>query len=177
MKRTISLSALALASAVAGNAVYAAPPVRSSANGKPVAYQAPEANPPGTLPPVEVRPEATEEVPPVDVAPPGQNFSDGSNAPAPFDLPQSYPSLSRIQLPGIRGFGLMQRERQAESYRDGEAKYHLRPHVWIEPKGAWTAGSIELYGPRRGRQVAAMSAGGRRSHWSQWRHGFVPYQG
>jgi glucans biosynthesis protein len=31
-----------------------------------------------------------------------------------------------------------------ENYRDDEAKYHLRPSVWIEPHETWPAGAIEL---------------------------------
>ncbi|MGC1817137.1 MAG: glucan biosynthesis protein G [Casimicrobiaceae bacterium] len=42
------------------------------------------------------------------------------------------------------GFGLMQRDRSFASYEDLEARYELRPSVWIEPKGHWGAGRIEL---------------------------------
>jgi periplasmic glucans biosynthesis protein len=56
----------------------------------------------------------------------------------------NYPSLSHFEFAGIRGFGLMQRDRRRESYRDDEAKYHLRPSVWIEPKQGWSDGAIEL---------------------------------
>jgi glucans biosynthesis protein len=57
---------------------------------------------------------------------------------------QGYPSLSRFDFAGIRGFGLLERNRRAESYLDNEAKYHLRPSVWIEPKGEWLDGAVEL---------------------------------
>jgi periplasmic glucans biosynthesis protein len=57
---------------------------------------------------------------------------------------QSYPSLSHFDFVGIRGFGLLQRNRRAESYLDNETKYDLRPSVWIEPKGEWLDGAIEL---------------------------------
>jgi glucans biosynthesis protein len=56
----------------------------------------------------------------------------------------NYPSISRYDQPGLRGFGLVQRERSPERYRDDEAKYHLRPTVWIEPQNAWPAGTVEL---------------------------------
>lgn len=56
----------------------------------------------------------------------------------------TYPSLSRYDLEGVKGFGLLQRDRRLESFRDDEAKYHLRPSVWIEPKGAWSDGAVEL---------------------------------
>lgn len=42
------------------------------------------------------------------------------------------------------GFGLMQRDRQFGSYEDLESHYELRPSVWVEPKGEWGAGRVEL---------------------------------
>jgi len=42
------------------------------------------------------------------------------------------------------GFGLMQRERSFASYQDLETRYDLRPSAWIEPKGSWGPGRIEL---------------------------------
>jgi periplasmic glucans biosynthesis protein len=42
------------------------------------------------------------------------------------------------------GFGLMQRERWFGHYEDLEARYELRPSAWVEPKGAWGAGRVEL---------------------------------
>ena len=42
------------------------------------------------------------------------------------------------------GFGLMQRERRFERSEDLEARYDLRPSVWIEPAGKWGAGKVEL---------------------------------
>jgi glucans biosynthesis protein len=44
----------------------------------------------------------------------------------------------------LRGFGLMQRDRNFSSYEDGEARYELRPSAWIEPVGSWGAGRVEL---------------------------------
>ncbi len=38
----------------------------------------------------------------------------------------------------------MQRDRSFASYEDLEARYELRPSVWIEPKGHWGAGRVEL---------------------------------
>lgn len=55
-----------------------------------------------------------------------------------------YPSLSQYEFGGIRGFGLMQRDRRHESYRDDRVEYHLRPSVWIEPLHDWSAGAVEL---------------------------------
>ena len=42
------------------------------------------------------------------------------------------------------GFGLLQRDRSFASYEDLEARYELRPSVWVEPRGRWGAGRIEL---------------------------------
>ena len=44
----------------------------------------------------------------------------------------------------LRGFGLMQRDRAFASYEDLEARYELRPSVWVEPQGDWGAGRVEL---------------------------------
>jgi glucans biosynthesis protein len=42
------------------------------------------------------------------------------------------------------GFGLMQRERNYLSYQDTEARHELRPSIWVDPKGKWGAGRVEL---------------------------------
>lgn len=43
-----------------------------------------------------------------------------------------------------RGFGLIQRDRDFTNYLDLEADYHRRPGLWIEPKGEWGPGTVEL---------------------------------
>ncbi|HEY8931942.1 MAG TPA: glucan biosynthesis protein G [Rariglobus sp.] len=43
-----------------------------------------------------------------------------------------------------KGFGLVQRDRDFESYQDLEAHYHERPSVWVEPIGSWGAGDVRL---------------------------------
>ncbi len=43
-----------------------------------------------------------------------------------------------------RGFGLMQRARDFRNYEDLEARYDMRPSAWVEPKGSWGHGRIEL---------------------------------
>jgi glucans biosynthesis protein len=43
-----------------------------------------------------------------------------------------------------KGFGLCQRARSFHHYEDLEARYERRPSVWIEPKGAWGPGYVEL---------------------------------
>jgi periplasmic glucans biosynthesis protein len=44
----------------------------------------------------------------------------------------------------LRGFGLMQRDRNFSSYEDPEASYEMRPSAWIEPVGSWGPGRVEL---------------------------------
>ena len=43
-----------------------------------------------------------------------------------------------------RGFGLMQRARGFSDYEDLEADYQKRPSLWVEPKGDWGQGAVEL---------------------------------
>ncbi|HLX27032.1 MAG TPA: glucan biosynthesis protein G [Casimicrobiaceae bacterium] len=43
-----------------------------------------------------------------------------------------------------QGFGVLQRDKSFFDYEDLEARYETRPSVWIEPKGPWGNGRIEL---------------------------------
>ncbi len=43
-----------------------------------------------------------------------------------------------------KGFGLWQRGRNFQDFQDLEAHYERRPSVWVEPKGTWGDGFIEL---------------------------------
>ena len=45
----------------------------------------------------------------------------------------------------IQGFGLLQRDRVFEDYQDLDLAYELRPSYWIEPKGNWGEGRVELF--------------------------------
>lgn len=45
---------------------------------------------------------------------------------------------------GVKGFGLLQRDRAFESYQDLELGYESRPSYFIEPKGDWGPGRVEL---------------------------------
>ena len=43
------------------------------------------------------------------------------------------------------GFGLMQRDRNFDDYLDPEARFQLRPSLWIEPRGeGWGKGAVQL---------------------------------
>ncbi|MFY9655646.1 MAG: glucan biosynthesis protein [Methylocystis sp.] len=44
----------------------------------------------------------------------------------------------------VKGFGLMQRDRTFESYQDLELAYESRPSYFVEPKGDWGSGRVEL---------------------------------
>ena len=43
-----------------------------------------------------------------------------------------------------RGFGLLQRDKDFANYQDDGVFYDRRPSLWIEPKGDWGAGAIDL---------------------------------
>lgn len=53
-------------------------------------------------------------------------------------------ALSAFQDTAPKGFGLMQRVRTFDDYEDLEARYDLRPSLWIEPRGDWGKGSVML---------------------------------
>ena len=42
------------------------------------------------------------------------------------------------------GFGLLQRDRRFVAYEDGEAAYHQRPSLWVEPTSDWGPGRVML---------------------------------
>jgi glucans biosynthesis protein len=54
------------------------------------------------------------------------------------------PLATSFAMQGVKGFGLMQRDRSFASYEDVEARYERRPSTWIEPIGNWGAGRVEL---------------------------------
>lgn len=55
-----------------------------------------------------------------------------------------FPSLSNYDAKELHGFGLMQSERNPARYNDDEAKYSLRPSVWITPSEPWRDGTVQL---------------------------------
>jgi glucans biosynthesis protein len=50
----------------------------------------------------------------------------------------------RFPVQGLRGFGLLQRQRDFDSYQDLFNGYQLVPSVWVEPRGRWDDGSVNL---------------------------------
>ncbi len=50
----------------------------------------------------------------------------------------------RFYAKNIRGFGLMQRDRDFADYQDLFNFYNLVPSVWVEPRGYWGEGEVNL---------------------------------
>lgn len=50
------------------------------------------------------------------------------------------------------GFGLVQRARDERDFQDLSDQYERRPSAWIEPKGDWGAGAVELVEIPSGRE-------------------------
>lgn len=55
-----------------------------------------------------------------------------------------YLQLSSFNDSNPTGFGLLQRDRNFDHYQDLESLYHQRASYWVEPKGHWGAGHVEL---------------------------------
>jgi glucans biosynthesis protein len=53
-------------------------------------------------------------------------------------------SVNAFTANSPRGFGLLQRDTIYDHYLDLEARYDLRPSIWVEPKGNWGEGRVEL---------------------------------
>jgi glucans biosynthesis protein len=61
--------------------------------------------------------------------------------------PLSNPRRLRLSVfaePSIRGFGLLQRNRDFRDYQDLEARYERRPSLWVEPGQGFGAGAVWL---------------------------------
>lgn len=52
--------------------------------------------------------------------------------------------ITSFSMSNPQGFGLMQRDRDFDNYQDLKARYDLRPSAWIEPRGSWGSGRVEL---------------------------------
>ena len=50
----------------------------------------------------------------------------------------------RFATKNLRGFGLLQRERNFEAYQDIFNHYHRTPSVWVQPRGNWGEGDVHL---------------------------------
>lgn len=52
--------------------------------------------------------------------------------------------VTSYALSNPAGFGLMQRDRDFANYQDLDAKFEKRPSAWVQPKGSWGSGRVEL---------------------------------
>ncbi|WP_082797926.1 glucan biosynthesis protein G [Collimonas arenae] len=52
--------------------------------------------------------------------------------------------VTSYALSNPAGFGLMQRDRNFASYQDLDARFEKHPSAWIQPKGNWGNGRVEL---------------------------------
>ncbi|MEX5575628.1 MULTISPECIES: glucan biosynthesis protein G [Pseudomonas] len=53
-------------------------------------------------------------------------------------------AVSSFSVENPRGFGLLQRGRDFSQYEDLDDRYDKRPSAWIEPKGDWGKGTVDL---------------------------------
>ena len=60
--------------------------------------------------------------------------------------------LSSFTTQPPKGFGLVQRSREQSDFQDFENQYERRPSAWIEPKGDWGPGGVELVEIPSGRE-------------------------
>lgn len=61
----------------------------------------------------------------------------------PLDNPARL-SINSFYVNAPHGFGLVQRDTNFDHYQDLEARYDLRPSVWVDLKDDWGAGHVEL---------------------------------
>lgn len=91
-------------------------------------------------------------------------------------------TVSRFPMSNPRGFGLLQRGHDFWRFQDLEDRYDLRPSAWIEPRGSWGKGYVELveipapdetndnmvafWSPERMPAVGEMQTWDYRIHWT-----------
>jgi len=61
----------------------------------------------------------------------------------PLDNPRRI-NASSLHMVNPRGFGLLQRDRAFANYQDLETHSEKRPSTWVEPRGDWGSGRVEL---------------------------------
>jgi glucans biosynthesis protein len=61
----------------------------------------------------------------------------------PLQNPKAH-RLSNFPDENPKGFGLVQRARGLEEFGDLQARYDLRPSLWVEPLDAWGEGAVHL---------------------------------
>ena len=61
--------------------------------------------------------------------------------------------VSTFTTQAPQGFGLVQRSREQRDFEDFDNLYERRPSAWVEPKGEWGAGAVELVEIPSGRET------------------------
>ncbi|MEQ9488451.1 MAG: glucan biosynthesis protein [Alphaproteobacteria bacterium] len=57
---------------------------------------------------------------------------------------RKWPAYASFEDRAPHGFGLFQRNRNADDYASPDFNYHMRPGYWVEPAGDWGKGAVEL---------------------------------
>lgn len=52
--------------------------------------------------------------------------------------------INSFDADDTQGFGLLQRDRNFDHYQDLNLHYQRRPSAWVEPRGSWGKGRVEL---------------------------------
>ena len=71
-------------------------------------------------------------------------MGDGTRIWRPLVNPPRAFRTSRFPCVELKGFGLMQRDRDFSDYDDLGSRFERRPSYWIEPQGYWGPGAVEL---------------------------------
>ena len=71
-------------------------------------------------------------------------LADGRALWRPLDNTPGQLRLSVFEAPGLKGFGLAERDREFKNFEDLEAVYHRRPAVWVEPITGFDKGKVTL---------------------------------
>src|SRR5206468_1484876 len=77
------------------------------------------------------------------------NFATGEWLWRPLDNPRTL-HVSSLQADGVKGFGLLQRDRDFEHYQDLETQAQRRPSAWVVPRQDWGAGRVDFAGGKLG---------------------------
>jgi glucans biosynthesis protein len=71
------------------------------------------------------------------------NYASGEWLWRPLDNPADL-NVNGFQMENPAGFGMIQRDRDFDHYQDLETRAERRPSCWVEPRGAWGKGRVEL---------------------------------
>jgi glucans biosynthesis protein len=71
------------------------------------------------------------------------NFNSGEWLWRPLANPEAL-RVGTFQASDLRGYGLVQRDREFDHYQDLETHLERRPSAWVVPRGNWGEGRVEL---------------------------------